>query len=118
MSTKPCPFCAEEIQEHAIKCKHCGEFLDNKSTVERIETGLQHVSEYCMNCGKPLLQESNACRWCGNSNAAMSLAAPERSSQVNPAQQYVAASQSDKATNTLIGLIIVVAFLIFVLHYC
>ncbi len=35
MATKKCPFCGEEIDESAVKCKHCGEFLtkeDQKGT--------------------------------------------------------------------------------------
>lgn len=36
---KRCPFCAEDIQDEAIKCKHCGTLLESSSRLESAGLG-------------------------------------------------------------------------------
>ncbi|MDR1973905.1 MAG: hypothetical protein LBQ31_04430 [Bacteroidales bacterium] len=46
MDTKPCPYCGEEILAAAIKCKHCGEMLEEKIDIEVSSISGEDVKSY------------------------------------------------------------------------
>ena len=53
---KKCPYCAEEIQDGAIKCRHCKKLLDQGNKVDLIDNFYRGKKDHTFNS---ILKEKN-----------------------------------------------------------
>ena len=60
--TKTCPYCGEEILTKAIKCKHCGELLENNSFQQ-----INNDKKKCPFCAELIPKDATFCDICESS---------------------------------------------------
>lgn len=59
-----CPFCAEQVQPTAIKCKHCGEFIDGRQSPSPAVEQFRHPSAQSAQVNPPQKAITNGLAAC------------------------------------------------------